>query len=180
MGWAYADKPKPFPHLRSPRRKPGSSAIWSNACGFWIPAFAGMSANRECESDRHPNRATLPRMNPHIRLMLQQVWPLFWPWLFWNLARAAEWQKRTGRDALISVDRFGNIHFLVLGDAPAPDDLYSYEAPKVPRWERPALGSDLPQSVSPGAASPSWSIHGPYMAAFMVPAGRPARVRGPP
>ena len=86
-------------------------------------------------------------MNPHIRLMLQQVWPLFWPWLFWNLARAADWQKRTGRDALIAVDRFGNIHFLVLSDAPKPDDLYSYEAPRVPRWGYPALGSDVPANL---------------------------------
>ena len=83
-------------------------------------------------------------MNPCIRLMLRQVWPIFWPFLFWNLLRARDWHARTGRDALIAVDRFGNIHFLVLGDEPAAKAVYSYTAPLVPRWARPALASDKP------------------------------------
>ena len=65
----------------------------------------------------------------------------------WNLVRVARWHARTGREALMAVDCFGNIRLVCLADAPPPDDLYTYEAPRVPRWEHPALGSDLPVSV---------------------------------
>ena len=87
-------------------------------------------------------------MHPQLRAYFDFVWPLFWPWLVWNLLRVARWHTETGRDALIAVDRFGNIRFVRMADPPPPDDLYSYDAPHVPRWERPALASDLPEIVS--------------------------------
>ena len=81
----------------------------------------------------------LLRMHPGLRPYFDHVWPLFWPWLIWNMVRVAAWQERTGRDALMAVDCFGNIRLVRMADAPAAEDLYTYEAPLVPRWERPAL-----------------------------------------
>ena len=80
-------------------------------------------------------------MHPDLQRYFNHVWPLFWPWLVWNLVRVARWHTRTGRDALMAVDCFGNIRLVCLADAPPPDDLYTYEAPRIPRWERPALCS---------------------------------------
>ena len=75
-------------------------------------------------------------MHPDLRPYFDHVWPLFWPWLIWNLLRAAARYERTGQDALLMVDCFGNIRISCLGDAPAPDDLYTYEAPDIMPWER--------------------------------------------
>ncbi|MEO1963862.1 hypothetical protein, partial [Hyphomonas sp.] len=86
-------------------------------------------------------------MHPDLQRYFNHVWPLFWPWLVWNLVRVARWHARTGREALMAVDCFGNIRLVCLADAPPPDDLYTYEAPRVPRWEHPALGSDVPTCV---------------------------------
>ena len=86
-------------------------------------------------------------MHPDLQRYFNHVWPLFWPWLVWNLVRVARWHARTGREALMAVDCFGNIRLVCLADAPPPDDLYTYEAPHIPRWEHPALGSDVPVSV---------------------------------
>jgi len=70
-------------------------------------------------------------MHPALRPYFQHVWPLFWPWLIWNLVRFARWYERTGIEALLAVDRFGNIRITCVADAPPPDDLYTYEAPDV-------------------------------------------------
>ena len=86
-------------------------------------------------------------MHPQLRIYFDFVWPLFWPWLVWNLLRVARWHTETGRDALMAVDRFGNIRFVRMSDPPPPDDLYTYEAPRVPRWERPAVCSDVLDAV---------------------------------
>ncbi|MBD3769720.1 MAG: hypothetical protein IE925_06185 [Rhodobacterales bacterium] len=51
-------------------------------------------------------------MHPQLRIYFDFVWPLFWPWLVWNLLRVARWHTETGRDALMAVDRFGNIRFV--------------------------------------------------------------------
>lgn len=83
-------------------------------------------------------------MHPDLQRYFTHVWPLFCPWLVWNLVRVARWHARTGREALMAVDCFGNIRLACLADAPLPDDLYTYEAPRIPRWERPVLGSDVP------------------------------------
>jgi hypothetical protein len=80
-------------------------------------------------------------MHPTLRAYFDLVWPLFWPWLIWNLLRLARWHERTGRDGLFAVDCFGNLRLIALADAPPPDSLYTYEAPRVPRWERPAVCS---------------------------------------
>jgi len=111
-----------------------------------LPGGEG-GAKDEALSSRAQTRGTLPRMHPALRPYFDLVWPVFWPWLCWNLLRVAAWHQRTGRDALMAVDRFGNIRIVRLSDAPAPDDLYTYEAPRVPRWESPTLSSDLPVSV---------------------------------
>ena len=79
-------------------------------------------------------------MHPDLRPYFDHVWPLFWPWLIWNLLRVADWHTRTGQDGLFMVDCFGNVRLARLADAPAPDDLYSYEAPKCMPWEQLAAG----------------------------------------
>ncbi|KCZ85599.1 hypothetical protein HAD_07940 [Hyphomonas adhaerens MHS-3] len=78
-------------------------------------------------------------MHPDLQRYFNHVWPFFWPWLVWNLVRVARWHTRTGREALMAVDCFGNIRLVFVADAPPPDDLYTYEAPCIPRWERPAV-----------------------------------------
>ncbi len=91
-------------------------------------------------------------MHPDLQRYFTHVWPLFWPWLVWNLLRVARWHTRTGRDALMAVDCFGNIRLVFVADAPPPGDLYTYEAPRVAAWERPALGSDVPVCVRASSA----------------------------
>jgi hypothetical protein len=86
-------------------------------------------------------------MNPDVQRYFNHVWPLFWPWLVWNLVRVARWHARTGREALMAVDCFGNIQLVCLADTPPPDDLYTYEATRVAAWDHPALGSDVPVCV---------------------------------
>ena len=120
-------------------------------------------------------------MHPELRAYYDHVYPLFWPWLWWNLIRAALWHQRTGRDALMAVDCFGNIRIVFLGDAPKPDDLYSYDQPKTMPWNRLAPGFALQQDVYACARPESrgahmWSINGVYMALYMTP----AFIRGPP
>jgi len=90
-------------------------------------------------------------MHPYLRRLFQLVWPVYWPWLVWNLLRVARWHLRTGRDELFAVDHFGNVRFAYVADAPPPDTLYTYEAPRVAAWEHPALGSVCPPAC---AASP--------------------------
>ena len=116
-------------------------------------------------------------MHPALRPYYDHVIPVFWPWLWLNLVRFALWHLRTGRDALLAVDCFGNIRIVHLADAPKPDDLYTYEAPLVPRWENPALGSDLPISVpSVGDSAFIASLCRVYTVLYVVR----ERVRGPP
>jgi hypothetical protein len=83
--------------------------------------------------------AILARKHPDLQRYFNHVWPLFWPWLVWNLVRVARWHARTGREALMAVDCFGNIELVCLADAPPPDDLYTYEAPRIA-----ALGTSCP------------------------------------
>jgi hypothetical protein len=86
-------------------------------------------------------------MHPDLQRFFNHVWPIFWPWLVWNLLRVARWHMRTGRDAPMAVDCFGNIELTYVADAPPPDDLYTYEAPRLAAWEHPALRSDVPACV---------------------------------
>ncbi|KJS25151.1 MAG: hypothetical protein VR75_12085 [Hyphomonadaceae bacterium BRH_c29] len=116
-------------------------------------------------------------MHPALRPYYDHVIPVFWPWLWLNLVRFALWHLRTGREALLAVDCFGNIRMVFTADEPAPDDLYTYEAPLMPRWECPALGSDLPDSLpAQGGGLLIWSLYGVYTVFYMVR----ERVRGPP
>jgi hypothetical protein len=116
-------------------------------------------------------------MHPALRPYYDHVIPVFWPWLWLNLVRFALWHLRTGREALLAVDCFGNIRIVHLADAPKPDDLYTYEAPLVPRWVRPALASDLPGSLpAQGGGLLIRSLYGVYTVFYMVR----ERVRGPP
>ena len=125
-------------------------------------------------------------MHPELRRLFQLVWPVFWPWLVWNLLRVARWHMRTGREALFAVDHFGNIRFAYVADVPRPDDLYTYEAPRVPRWEHPALGSDVPLCVRAGPSKSALVRHDPAKSGIVrISHGLvrydPARhVRGPP
>jgi hypothetical protein len=110
-------------------------------------ALSGMTRADGSLSSPKAAALILCGMHPQLRIYFDFVWPLFWPWLVWNLLRVAEWHTETGRDALMAVDRFGNIRFVRMSDPPPPDDLYTYEAPRIPRWERPALGSDVVDAV---------------------------------
>ena len=89
-------------------------------------------------------RPIFTAMPPALRIYFDHVWPVFWPWLIWNMVRVAAWHERTGRDALMAVDCFGNIRLVRMADAPAAEDLYTYEAPLVPCWEKAGLASGLP------------------------------------
>ncbi|MEZ5998806.1 MAG: hypothetical protein R3B98_08950 [Hyphomonas sp.] len=82
-------------------------------------------------------------MDPRLKPYFDHVWPLFWPWLWWNLIRFARWHVRTGREALIDIDRFGNIRFVYFEDAPAAEDAYIYVPPRLASWERLAPGFGL-------------------------------------
>jgi len=114
-----------------------------------------------------------------LRPYFDYVIPVFWPWLWWNLIRIALWHKRTGRDALLRLDRFGNIRFVFIEDAPQPDDLYSYEAPKVSSWERLAPGFCLPEMPDIAPACVRASCPDIRAVSGHLP-GIPEQVRGPP
>ena len=86
-------------------------------------------------------------MEPSLKPYFDHVWPVFWPWLVWNLIRFARWHLRTGQDALLSVDCFGNIRITRLCDAPQAEDVYAYEAPRVTSWERLAPGFCMPAEM---------------------------------
>jgi hypothetical protein len=116
-------------------------------------------------------------MHPALRPYYDHVIPVFWPWLWLNLVRFALWHMRTGHEALLAVDCFGNIRIVQLADAPKPDDLYTYEAPLMPRWESPALSSDLPVSVPAFGYSVFIASLCRVYAVFYVVR---ERVRGPP
>jgi hypothetical protein len=116
-------------------------------------------------------------MHPALRPYYDHVIPVFWPWLWLNLVRFALWHMRTGREALLAVDCFGNIRIVHLADELASDDLYTYEAPSMPRWESPALGSDLPVSVPAFRYSVFIASLCRVYAVFQVVR---ERVRGPP
>jgi hypothetical protein len=116
-------------------------------------------------------------MHPALRPYYDHVIPVFWPWLWLNLVRFALWHLRTGREALLAVDCFGNIRIVHLSDEPKPDNLYTYEAPLTPRWENPALGSALPVSApSVGDGAFIVSLCRVYVVLYVVR----ERVRGPP
>ncbi len=128
-------------------------------------------------------RPILTGMHPDLRRLFQLVWPVFWPWLVWNLVRVARWHLRTGREALFAVDCFGNVRLTYVADAPPPDDLYTYEAPRVAAWEHPALGSDVPVGVR---MSEPEVRYGPAKSVIVMPSHDIVRhspvqhVRGPP
>ncbi|WP_375210581.1 hypothetical protein [Hyphomonas jannaschiana] len=104
----------------------------------------------------------------------------------WNLVRVARWHARTGREALMAVDCFGNIRLVCLADAPPPDDLYTYEAPRVPRWERPAVCSAGFAAVRAGLAKSVIVRHNPDKSGMVMLGHGIVRhdhglhVRGPP
>ncbi|MEZ5998888.1 MAG: hypothetical protein R3B98_09365 [Hyphomonas sp.] len=93
-------------------------------------------------------------MEPSLKPYFDHVWPLFWPWLWLNLIRFALWHQRTGQEALLTVDCFGNIRIAFLCDAPQADDLYDYDAPAVTSWQRLAPGFALPELVNSTHALP--------------------------
>lgn len=87
----------------------------------------------------------------------------------------------------MAVDCFGNIRLVCLADAPPPDDLYTYGAPRVPRWEHPALGSDVPVSLCGCVrAQPAIVRHDPGRSSLVIYGYDVVRhdhglhVRGPP
>ncbi len=122
-------------------------------------------------------------MHPDLQRYFNHVWPLFWPWLVWNLLRVARWHMRTGRDALMAVDCFGNIRLVYVSDAPPPDDLYTYEAPRVAAWKRPAVCSAV---LSPVRVQSIEVRHDPVKSGMVMPGhaivrmGPVLHVRGPP
>ena len=92
-------------------------------------------------------------MEPSLKPYFDHVWPLLWPWLVWNLIRFARWHLRTGQDALLAVDCFGNIRITRLCDAPQAEDPYLHEAPRVTSWERLAPGFGLPAEMGSDSIS---------------------------
>ncbi|KCZ51351.1 hypothetical protein HY29_05660 [Hyphomonas beringensis] len=84
--------------------------------------------------------------DPRFAPAFAYVHPVFWPWLWLQLWAIAKYQKETGQHFLLRITRYGSVHLKYASDRPKPKpkNLYKYEAPAVPAWERPALGSDLP------------------------------------
>ena len=120
-------------------------------------------------------------MHPDLQRYFNHVWPLFWPWLVWNLVRVARWHARTGREALMAVDCFGNIRLVFVAEAPPPDDLYTYETPRIPRWEHRACCSDVPVCVSETQVRHDPVKSGMVMHDHVVVRINPVQhVRGPP
>lgn len=123
-------------------------------------------------SDRPHYHATLPRMDPAYRPFFAHVWAFCWPWLWWNLARLTAWRKRTRRRVFVSVDKYGNVFIRYIGDAPRPDNAYTYTPPHVPRWQSPSLASDLPCGLNvPSACVRTtpyilWTLYGPVRDQF--------------
>ncbi|KCZ85828.1 hypothetical protein HAD_09085 [Hyphomonas adhaerens MHS-3] len=68
-----------------------------------------------------------------------------------------------------------------MADAPPPGDLYTYEAPRIPRWDRPALGSDVPVCVSEAQIPHDPVKSGMVMLSHDIVRISPVQyVRGPP
>jgi len=158
--------------------RPSPPAPCSGDCGAIAdphkPKGEGRKANL---SSRTQTRSTLPRMHPALRPYYDHVIPVFWPWLWLNLVRFALWHLRTGHEALLAVDCFGNIRMVFTADEPKPDNLYTYEAPLMPRWEHPALSSALPVSAPAfGYSAFIASLCRAYTVFYVVR----ERVRGPP
>jgi hypothetical protein len=137
--------------------------------------------------DGPPHHATLPRMDPAYRPFFAHVWAFCWPWLWWNLVRLTAWRKRTGRRVFVTVDKYGNVAIRYIGDAPTPDNAYTYTPPRVPRWQSPALASDLPCGLDVPSAFVwtslyiLWTLYGPVRDQFgYAPVGRLSPARAPP
>lgn len=138
-------------------------------------------------SDRPPRHATLPRMDPAYRPFFAHVWAFCWPWLWWNLVRLTAWRKCTGRRVFVSVDKYGNVFIRYIGDAPQPDNAYTYTPPRMPRWQSPSLASDLPCGLDipfGPVRTPSfklWTLYGPFPDQFgNAPASPFSPARAPP
>ena len=114
-----------------------------------------------------------------LRPYFDHVWPVFWPWLIWNLVRFARWHERTGQDALLAVDCFGNIRIVCLSDAPPADDLYVYAPPAVARWALPALASGLPEGLA-ALMAPARNDPAPCRSLPVVLPALSAQARAPP
>ena len=120
-------------------------------------------------------------MHPGLRPYFDLVYPLFWPWLWFNLIRYCRWSQRTGISALLSVDCFGNIRIVRIADEAPADDLYTYDPPALPRWAAPALASDLPALPEGAACSGLIRTFVPALRPlFGLPSDTPARIRAPP
>ncbi|HPF22746.1 MAG TPA: hypothetical protein PK417_04670, partial [Hyphomonas sp.] len=89
------------------------------------------------------------------------------------------YRRRVNRNILIQTDRMGNIRILVVGDAPKPDDHYSYEAPKVTSRDRLAPGYCMPETT-PEHLECVTTICAPVRTALGDPMRTAAFVRGPP
>ncbi|MBR9805962.1 MAG: hypothetical protein GYB49_01900 [Alphaproteobacteria bacterium] len=91
--------------------------------------------------------------DPRFAPAYAYVHPVFWPWLWLQLWAIATHQKETGQDFLLNVTRCGFVRIKYVSDVrkPKPKNLYTYEAPLVPAWERPALGTDMPSEFAENA-----------------------------
>ncbi|MEZ5969147.1 MAG: hypothetical protein R3C00_08865 [Hyphomonas sp.] len=140
----------------------------------------------ENQSGRPFAHATLPRMPDGLRPYFDHVWPVFWPWLIWNLVRFARWHVRTGQDALLAVDCFGNIRIVRLCDPPQAEAAYLHEAPRRPRWLCAALAGGQPECLSEGSdglvppTCPARIIPACVRSLAGLPPGRAAQARAPP
>ena len=152
-----------------------------NRSGSRISAFArsGMMARGGDLSGPNARRATLPRMDPLYRPFFSHVWAICWPILWWNLVRLTAWRKRTGRPVWVTVDKFGNVHVRIIGDAPKRRALPVW----APRWESSALAGGLPQGVRASLALSGHDRTRPGTIRTLsghAPDPAPARSRAPP
>jgi hypothetical protein len=83
--------------------------------------------------------------SPVYRPWFDQVHPLFWPVLYWQLECTFAWMKRTGiMDVMLSIRWWGKVDVVYIGDKrPDPSAYRPYVLTK-PRFDDPVWQSDLP------------------------------------
>ncbi len=112
-------------------------------------------------------------LQPHL---YANVPVLYWPWVFWQLWRIALWGELTGRDVLVTVDRYGRVHIRHVSDDPSlwTPSLYPhlhehYLTPRLPSERRDQWRLRIEAAYAPGFGVQAWIIM-PKVLGFEGPA----------
>jgi hypothetical protein len=76
------------------------------------------------------------------------VVPVFWPVLYWQISRLADWMEKTGHTNLkVRVHWWGGLSIAYIGDKTPDPSAYRAYVPTCRAWDDPTLQSDLPETV---------------------------------